>query len=65
MADMTKGQYFHAESADELTKIYKQLTTFVTKGPEETEITVVFVAAAAAFCGLSVLLSLLWYRRIF
>ena len=65
MADMTKGQYFHAESSAELTKIYKQLTTTITKGPEETEISAVFVAAAAAFCVLSALLSMLWYHRFF
>jgi Ca-activated chloride channel family protein len=65
MADMTRGQYFHAQTADELTRIYKQLTVTVTKGPEETEITVVFAAAAAAFCVLSALLSMLWYHRLF
>jgi len=65
MADMTRGRYFHAQTADELTKIYKQLAVTVTKGPEETEITVVFAAAAAAFCALSALLSLLWYHQLF
>jgi Ca-activated chloride channel family protein len=65
MADMTKGLYFHAQSSDELAKIYKQLTTSIEKRPEETEVTVVFVAAATALCALSVLLSMLWYHRIF
>lgn len=64
MADMTKGQYFFAQSSDELAKIYKQLLTSVRRGPEETEITFVFVAAAAVLCVLSALLSLFWYHRI-
>jgi Ca-activated chloride channel family protein len=69
MAEMTKGQYFHAQSSDELTNVYntifKQLIASSVKRSEETEITVFFVAAAAAFCAISALLSMLWHRRIF
>jgi len=65
MAGMTKAQYFHAQSSDELASIYKQLTAAVEKKPEPTEVTVFFVAAAAGFCVLSAAFSLLWYYRIF
>lgn len=65
MADITKGQYFHAQSAEELTRIYKQVITTVTRQPEETEITFIFVAAAAVVCALASLLSKLWYHRLF
>jgi Ca-activated chloride channel family protein len=65
MAEITKAQYFHAQSAQELTKIYKQLTTTIQKEPQETEITVFLVAAAVAFCTLSSFLSMLWFYRIF
>jgi Ca-activated chloride channel family protein len=65
MASMTSAQYFHAQSAQELTKIYQQLTTKLQKESQETEISAFFVAAAGFFCVLSVLLSLLWHRLIF
>jgi hypothetical protein len=35
------------------------------KKPEPTEVTVLFVAAAAVFGALSAIFSLLWYHRIF
>jgi Ca-activated chloride channel family protein len=65
MASITGAQYFHAQSAMELTNIYKQLTTKLQKESEETEISVFFVAGAVFFSGLSVLLSLMWYQRVF
>jgi Ca-activated chloride channel family protein len=64
MASITGAQYYHAQSAMELTNIYKQLTTKLQKESEETEISVFFVAGAVFFSLLSVLLSLLWYQRI-
>jgi Ca-activated chloride channel family protein len=65
MASITGAQYFHAQSAMELTNIYKQLTTKLQKESEETEISVFFVAGAVFFSALSVLLSLMWYQRVF
>jgi Ca-activated chloride channel family protein len=65
MASITGAQYFHAQTAMELTNIYKQLTTKLQKESEETEISAFFVAAAAFFCALSATLSLLWFHRIF
>ncbi|HWY61422.1 MAG TPA: VWA domain-containing protein [Rhizomicrobium sp.] len=65
MAAMTSAQYFHAQSADELTKIYQQLTTKLQKESQETEISAFFVAGALVFSTLSGLLSLLWFGRIF
>jgi Ca-activated chloride channel family protein len=65
MASITSAQYFHAQSALELTKIYQQLTTKLQKESEETEISAFFVMAGGFFSALSALLSLLWYHRIF
>ena len=65
MASMTNAQYFHAQSADELSKIYKQLTTKLQSESQETEISVFFVAAATIFGTLSAMLSMLWFHRIF
>jgi Ca-activated chloride channel family protein len=65
MATVTKGQYFHATSAAELTKIYQLLTTRLQKESEETEISAFFVAGAVVFFLASTLLSLLWFRQPF
>ena len=65
MASMTNAQYFHAQSAEELTKVYKNLTTKLQCESQETEISVFFVAAATIFGTLSALLSTLWFHRIF
>src|SRR6185437_5491206 len=65
MASITGAQYYHATTAVELANIYKQLTTKLQKESEETEISVFFVAGAAVLSMLSVVLSLLWYQRIF
>ena len=61
MATMTNGQYYHAQSAQELTKIYQLLTTKLQKETQETEISAFFVAAAALFCLAAGVLSLLWF----
>ena len=63
MATMTKGEYFHAQNAQELTKIYQQLTTRLQKESEETEISAFFVAAAMFFLVLAAVLSLLWFHH--
>jgi Ca-activated chloride channel family protein len=62
MASMTKGQYFHAQSVDELTKIYQQLSTKLQTESEKTEISALFAAGALVFLLLSVVLSFVWFR---
>jgi Ca-activated chloride channel family protein len=64
VADMTKGQYFRAASAEELKKIYQGLNTQLIKERRETEITAFFAAAAAALMILAAALSMLWFNRI-
>ncbi len=65
MASITGAQYYHAQTAQELTKIYQQLTTKLQKESGETEISAFFVMGACAFAFASALLSLLWYHRVF
>ena len=65
MATMTKGQYFHATSSQELTKIYQLLTTKLQTEKQETEISAFFVAAAVGFFLAATLLSLFWFRQLF
>src|SRR5690606_19377617 len=64
IADITRAKYFRATSADELTEIYKQLSTQLVMKREETEITALFTAAAALFAFIAVFLSFLWFHRI-
>ena len=57
---MTGGEYYAAESADELLGVLQQLpTTLITKR-ERTEISVAFTAAGALLAALAVGLSLRW-----
>ena len=65
MATMTKGQYFHATSSQELTKIYQLLTTKLQTEKQEAEISAFFVAAAVGFFLAATLLSLFWFRQLF
>jgi Ca-activated chloride channel homolog len=64
IAGLTKGEYFYAGTATDLTKIYKTLNSRLVLEKKQTEITSLFAAAAAVFVLLSGLLSLLWFNRI-
>jgi Ca-activated chloride channel homolog len=64
MANITHGQYFHAQTEKELSKIYKDLNTKLQNETETREITAFFVAAALLLTLASASLSLLWFGRI-
>ena len=64
MANITHGQYFHAQTEGELAKIYKDLNTKLQNETEEREITAFFVAAALLLTLVSASLSVLWFGRI-
>ena len=64
MANITHGQYFHAQTETELAKIYKDLNTKLQNETETREITAFFVAAALLFTLASASLSVLWFGRI-
>jgi len=64
VANMTHGEYFYAGTATDLRKIYEGLNARFVLEKKETEITALFVAAAAVLLVLSALLSLLWFNRI-
>jgi len=65
IADITRGEYFYAGTAEDLKKVYTSLTSKVTLETRDTEITALFAAAAALAALLSALLSMLWFNRIF
>jgi Ca-activated chloride channel family protein len=64
VADLTRGEYFHAGSAMDLKKIYQNLSAKLVFEKRPTEITALFAAAAAVLTLAAGLLSLLWYSRI-
>jgi Ca-activated chloride channel homolog len=64
IADLTRGEYFHAGTAMDLKKIYQNLNARLVFEKRPTEITALFAAAAAALTLLAGLLSVLWFNRI-
>jgi Ca-activated chloride channel family protein len=61
VATMTDGQYYSAESADELFNAFQDLPTNLIVKHETTEISFVFAAIGALLAGLAISLSLLWH----
>ncbi|MBY0511478.1 MAG: VWA domain-containing protein [Rhodospirillaceae bacterium] len=64
MADLTHGQYFRAESAADLKKVYDAMNTQLIMEKAKTEVTAAFSAVAAVLALISVALSMLWFNRI-
>jgi Ca-activated chloride channel homolog len=64
IAATTRGEYHHAGTATDLTKVYQALTSRVVAERKETEVTALFSAAALALALASGLLSVLWFHRI-
>lgn len=65
IADMTKGQYFKASSAEDLKAVYSLLTRQLVVEVKEMEISSFFAAAAALLMAAAAGLSVLWFGRIF
>jgi len=61
IADITKGTYFQASTAEELKKVYRDLNTKLVMERKEVETTFAFAAASALLLVLALLLSLLWF----
>jgi len=64
VAEITRGEYFHAGTAADLRKVYEKLNSRLVLEKKETEITFLFAAAAALLLLASSALSLLWFNRI-
>ena len=62
VADMTGGEYFLAEDAQQLLDVFLNLPNHVEMQTENREISVIFTALGALFSTLAVGLSLLWNR---
>lgn len=63
IAALTEGEYFHASSAKDLHKVYRNLTAKLVLERGDTEITAFFGAAAALFAALAAMLSAVWFHR--
>src|SRR5579864_4846758 len=64
IANVTHGAYFHAGTATDLTQIYKGMNAKMVLQKQQTEITALFVAAAAVLVLLGAGLSLAWFNRL-
>jgi Ca-activated chloride channel family protein len=62
MADLTGGEYFRAENADQLLEIFLNLPTHVILQKETLEISAFFSLLGAMFAVSAIGLSLLWHR---
>ena len=64
IAEVTRGEYFHAGSAAELRKIYQGLNARLVLEKKETEISALAAGAAIMLLLVSATLSLLWFNRM-
>ncbi|QBK04782.1 VWA domain-containing protein [Hylemonella gracilis] len=64
IAQQTRGEYFHAASADALTQVYETLSSRLTLEKKETEITALLALLGALLVMASATLSMLWFHRV-
>jgi Ca-activated chloride channel homolog len=64
IADITKAEYFHAPTADELIKVYETLTARLQLERSRTEVTAFAAALAALLTVTGAALSVLWFARV-
>ena len=64
IANLTRGEYFYAGTANDLKKVYESMNARFILEKKDMEISALFAAAAAFTALVSALLSLLWFQRI-
>jgi Ca-activated chloride channel family protein len=64
IANITRGEYYYAGTATDLKSIYKGMNSKMVLQKQQTEISALFVAAAALFVLLGAGLSLAWFNRL-
>ena len=64
VAELTEGEYFNANTEQDLTAVYENLTTQLVVRNEKTELTAYATAAAAVLAVLAGAFSLLWFNRL-
>lgn len=63
VADITRGEYFHAATSEDLKKVYESLTTRLELEKRDTEISFAFTAVAVILLLAALTLSLSWFGR--
>jgi Ca-activated chloride channel family protein len=61
VAKITGGEYYPAESANELQKVFSELPTYLITKHEVLEISVAFAALGTIFAALAIFLSMIWH----
>jgi Ca-activated chloride channel family protein len=64
VADLTRGEYFQADSAAELKRIYQSMSSRFVMERKELEIGALFAAGGALLALLAAALSVAWYGRV-
>jgi Ca-activated chloride channel family protein len=64
VADVTRGEYFYAGTAADLTKVYQGLNSRLILERRSLEITSLMAAAAALLMVIALALSLVWFNRV-
>ena len=64
IASKTAAEYFYAGTAQDLQKVYENLSTRLTVEKKETEVAGLLALGAALLALLSAGLSVLWFNRI-
>ncbi|HYF58831.1 MAG TPA: VWA domain-containing protein [Burkholderiaceae bacterium] len=64
VADLTRGEYFHADSATELERIYRSMGSRFVMEKKELEVGALFAGAAALLVLAAAGLSVAWYGRV-
>ncbi len=64
IADITRGQYFYAGSAEDLKKVYEKLNAKLVFEKRDLEVSALFAAGAAVLLMLAGGLSVLWFGRV-
>lgn len=63
VAKATGGEYFQAGTADDLKKVYKELSSKFALERRETEVSALFSAVAALLVLIAAVLSFMWFHR--
>jgi Ca-activated chloride channel family protein len=64
VAELTRGEYYHAGTAADLKKVYQELNTRFVMERRDTEVTSLFSLAAALLAAAAGALSLAWFGRL-
>jgi Ca-activated chloride channel family protein len=64
VAQITRADYFHAATAQDLLKVYEALSSRLVTERKETEVTALLALLAALLVSLGTGLSVLWFGRV-